>query len=142
MPIVQFYLVEGAYSDDQIGALLSESSIVYADIFYPELHPRPIERIRAFVHFIKPQHWATGSVLTSEGGKLAPYFTCLALAGRPKEQLHSLLKAVTDLIVRHLGCDAGAVRGQIINIDPDHWSIGGQTASSVRGAEIDKRASG
>lgn len=141
MPIVQFYLVEGAYEDAQIRSLLTESSTAYADIFYPELEPKPIERIRAFVTFIKPQYWATGGVLINEGGKAAPYFTCLALTGRPIEQLNTLLKTVTDLVVRHLRCDAAVVRGQVINIDPDHWSIGGQSASSVRSREIGERSS-
>lgn len=140
MPIVTFYLVDELYSDGMIAGLLSDASQFYAQTLYPDVSPPPIERVRAFVSSVKPQHWMTGGKLVSGGGLQAPYFTCLALAGRPKDQMEALLSGMTDVIVRHLNCERGAVRGQIIVIDPDHWAIGGQLASAVRSGEIAARA--
>ncbi len=140
MPIVHFHLVEGRHDDAAIGALLVEASHFYVDTLYPDDDPRPIGRCRAFASFAAPQHWATAGTLIAEGGGDAPYFTCLVLAGRAPEQLARLLEGFTDLVVRHLGCDRAAVRGQVIPIDPAHWSIGGRVASQVRSDEIARRA--
>ena len=135
MPIVNFFLVEGQQSDDSIGSLLVESSHFYCDTLYADVTPRPIERVRAFVTFVRPQHWATAGELVSNGAPGAPYFTCLALSGRPTEQLQNLMQGFTDLVERHLGCDRRSIRGQVILIDPAHWSIGGKPASDVRSNE-------
>lgn len=142
MPIVTFHLVEGQHSDAAIGQLLVEASQFYCDTLYAGVVPRPIERVRAFVIFVKPQHWATAGELVSAGGSGAPYFTCLALSGRPAAQLQDLLAGFTDLLERHLDCDRGAIRGQVISIDPQHWSIGGNPASAVRHTEATLRAGG
>lgn len=140
MPIVTFHLVEGEHADEAIGALLIEASHFYCDALYAELVPRPIERVRAFVSFVKPQHWATAGKLASEGAQGAPYFTCLALSGRPVEQLQDLMTGFTNLIEKHLGSDRGGIRGQVISIEPDHWSIGGNPASAARSDEASLRA--
>lgn len=142
MPIVQFHLIDCRHSDEAVGALLRDASAAYVDIFYPDMVPRPIERVRAFATFSAPQHWATAGVLGSEGGADAPYFTCLALQGRPQEQLDALLSAFTDLVAHHLGCAKMNIRGQIIEIDPNHWSIGGSTANVVRQGEASMRSRG
>lgn len=140
MPIVTFHLVEGQHSDAAIGQLLVEASHFYCDTLYAGVVPRPIERVRAFVNFVKPQHWATGGQLVSAGSGCAPYFTCLALAGRPAAQLQDLLAGFTDLLERHLDCDRSAIRGQLISIDPEHWCIGGKPASQIRAGEFAIRA--
>lgn len=142
MPIVQFHLVEGIYPDTAIEALLVDASHAYVQVLYPTINPPPIERVRAFVTFCGPQYWATAGKLISHGGKPAPYFTCLALSGRPQEQLDALMIAFTDLLERHCQCDRGLVRGQVISIEPQHWSIGGTPASAVRGNETQLRAEG
>lgn len=140
MPIVQFHLPRGAFADEAIGAMLVEASHFYARTLYPEAASPPIERVRAFVTLVEPQHWAAGGVLASGGGSAAPYFTCLVLAGRTAAQHHALLAGFTEAIARHLGCDPAAVRGQVIPVDPDNWGIGGTPASLARKAEIAARA--
>lgn len=142
MPIVQFYLADRVHDDAAIGALLRDVSHFYAETFYPGINPLPLDRVRAFVTFVAPTHWATAAVLIEDGGEPAPYFTCLALAGRPDEQLQRLLSGCTDLVERHLGCRRGAIRGQVISIDPAHWSIGGQSASVLRSGEAALRQAG
>lgn len=140
MPIVNFYLIKGRQTDDAIAALLAESSQYYCDTLYADVTPRPIERVRAFVTLVKPEHWSTGGQLASDNAPCAPYFTCLALSGRPVEQLQGLLAGFTDMIEKHLRCDRSAIRGQVIPIDPAHWSIGGKLASKVRSNEVSLRA--
>src|SRR3546814_5281752 len=108
----------------------------------PSVSPLPLDRVRAFVTLHRPQHWATAGVLAANGGADAPYFTCLALAGRPEEQLHNLLRGFTDLVEKYCGCERGRVRGQVISIEPQDWSIGGEPASAVRAGEAGRRARG
>jgi len=140
MPIVNFHLVADRYVDAAIGRLLTDATHFYVETLYPSVSPAPLDRVRAFVSLVQPQHWATSGVLVSDGGEPAPYFTCLALSGRPEEQLHRLMAGFTNLLVKHLGCAPGLVRGQVISIDPVHWSIGGKPASEVRINEVGLRA--
>lgn len=140
MPIVQFHLVADLYSDAAIAALLAEASLFYVETLYPTLDPLPIERVRAFVIPIPPQQFATGGRLVSIGGLPAPYFTCLALEGRPDAQLQALLAGFTDLVERHLRCDRATIRGTVVPVAPALWSIGGVPASEARGAEAALRA--
>jgi len=139
MPILEIHLIADRHSDADVAALLKDASVLYVEILYPDMNPRPIERARAFVTFHSGLHWATGGILGSDGGESAPYFTCLTLAGRPVDQLQQLLVGVTDLIVRHLGVQKAGVRGRIIPIDPALWCIGGTVASIVRKTEVDER---
>lgn len=141
MPVVQFHLVDGRHDDEAIATLLKEASIFYVDTLYPDQDPKPIERARAFATFSLPQHWATGGIPVAEGGLDAPYFTCLTLAGRPVEQLQTLLAGITALIERHLSCPAARIRGRAIPVDPDIWSIGGVPASAARQSEVAARKS-
>jgi phenylpyruvate tautomerase PptA (4-oxalocrotonate tautomerase family) len=142
MPIVQFHLVETAHDADAVAALLKAASHFYAATLDPELDPLPLERVRAFVSEVPPHLWATAGKLVSEGGLPAPYFTCLALAGRPTEQLSRLMTGMTALIAEHLGVERSLVRGMLIPIDPAHWFIGGQSASLARKSEVEARSRG
>lgn len=139
MPIVNFHLVEGRQSDADIKALLKAAGDMYLDVFYPELDPRPVGRLRAYATMIKPAHFATAGVFLDEGGDNAPYFTFLALAGRPVEQHEALIAGFTDLLVLHTGCEKSAVRGMAVPIEPELWGIGGRTAAQARKAEIAAR---
>ena len=140
MPIVNFHLVEGQQTDEDIRALLKDAGELYLDVFYPDQTPRPVGRLRAYVTMIKPEHWATAGVFMDEGGKNAPYFTFLALAGRPQEQHEAIISSFTDLLVKYTGCEKAMVRGMAIPIEPQFWGIGGVTAAQARKAEIDARA--
>lgn len=130
MPIVEVHLVEGAHTPAQHAALLDALSTRYAEVL-----DAPLPRIRAYLTLHRPEHWAAGG----EPGVSAPYFTAIVLTGRPAEQRHRLLASFTDVVVDVLGVDRAAVRGRIIQVDPDDWGIGGQPASAARRAEIAKR---
>lgn len=142
MPVAQLYLVTSAYSEQAIADLLTEASSFYASALYPEMAAPPIERVRIFATAVDPAHWATGGVSVKQGGTPAPYFTCIAMKGRPAEQLDAMMAGFTDLIVRHLGCDIAMIRGRLIEIEPEHWFISGVSASQARAAEIAARKAG
>ena len=142
MPVAQLFLVSSEYDPAAIAALLQEASAFYAAALYPEMEHAPVERVRLFVTDIAPQHWATGGVPVSQGGKAAPYFTCIAMKGRTAERINAMMAGFTDLIVRHLGCDPALVRGRLIEIEPEHWFISGTPASQTRAAEIAARQAG
>lgn len=95
-----------------------------------------------FITDVAPDQWATGGRQVSKGGLAAPYFTCIAMKGRPPERLNEMMSGFTNLIVKHLGCDRAAVRGRLIEIEPEHWFIAGQPASDMRAAEIAARQAG
>lgn len=135
MPIVRFQLVADQHSDEEIGALLTRSSELFAEVL-----SAPIDRIRAFADEVRPQAAAVGGVLVSEGAAEAPFFEFLLFEGRPVEHAHRLLEGFTDLIVECLGTDRSLVRGRCQFADPDHWAIAGVPASVVRKAEVEARA--
>lgn len=135
MPIAHFHLVDGVWSDEQVAILLERASQAYSTVL-----ESPIERVRTFVVRYRPSDVATGGVRVPDGGAPAPYFTALVLRGRPERQRHELLTALTDVVVEELGCARSLVRGQIIQIDPEDWGIGGRPATQARSAEISARA--
>ena len=142
MPVIQIHTVAAAHPPEAVGNLLREASTFYAVTLYPETDPPPLERVRAFVSDVAPEHWATSGVAVSDGGMPAPYFTCLALSGRPADQLKRLMSGMTDMICRHLCCERSLVRGQLIELDPAHWYIAGAPASEARAGEISARSKG
>ena len=135
MPILEYHLAEGRYSDAQIAQLLLASSQRYA-----ELLRSPIERVRVFAQFYRPEHVAVGGRLLSDGAPSAPYFHFLVLEGRPLDECHALLGAFTDLVVDILQAERKLVRGGCWPIPPPYWAIGGLPASQMRSAEIAARA--
>lgn len=142
MPVLQYHLVASAYDEQALGTLLKDASTFYAASLYPEMDRPPVERVRAIIADIAPGLCATGGVQVSEGGAPAPFFTCLSLKGRPAEQLHAMMSGLSELTARALGCDLKLVRGQLVEIEPEHWYIAGNPASQARAAEISARAGG
>lgn len=135
MPVVTYRLVQGLHTDEEIAALLTRSSALFAEVV-----GAPIDRIRAFVEETRPQATAVAGQLVSEGAAEAPFFEFLLFAGRPVEHAHRLLEGFTDLVVEILGSDRSLIRGRCQFADPDHWAIAGVPASVVRKAEVDARA--
>lgn len=142
MPVAQLYLVAANYQDETLAALLADASRFYAAALYPDMETPPIARVRMFINDIAPGQWATGGLQVSKGGMAAPYFTCIAMKGRPPERLAEMMRGFTDLIVKHLGCDRATVRGRLIEIEPEHWFIAGEPASQTRATEIAARQAG
>ena len=137
MPILRFHLVEEHYTDAQCEALLVQSSQFYADVLQS-----PIERIRVFIDLYRPGMAAVGGSLVSKCHTPAPYFEFLVLEGRPLEVRQRLQVGFTDLIERILFAPRGLIRGVCWSVPPDDWSIGGESASTVRAAEVKARSQG
>lgn len=135
MPILEYHLAEGRYTDAQIADLLKDSSQLYAETLQS-----PIERVRVFANVYNPKHVAVAGKLLSEGATPAPYFHFLVLEGRPIEQCHALLTGFTDLVVNILKADRSFVRGGCWPIPPQYWAIAGNPASVTRVQEIAARA--
>jgi phenylpyruvate tautomerase PptA (4-oxalocrotonate tautomerase family) len=135
MPILEYHLADGHYSDTQIGALLTASSQLYAETL-----GSPIDRVRVLATLHAPQHVAVGGRLLSEGGVAAPYFHFLVLEGRPIEQCQALIAGFTELLVQTLGVERQQIRGGCWPIPPQHWGIAGIPASATRASEIQARA--
>jgi len=135
MPILEFHLAAGHYSDKQVGELLVAASEGYARVLQCS-----IERVRVFAQFYEGRHVAVAGTLLSEGAKAAPYFHFLVLEGRPIEQCHELLTLFSTLCVEVLGADRELVRGGCWPIPPQYWAIAGAAASVTRAGEIAARA--
>lgn len=135
MPILNITLVEGQQEQAQIDALMLRCSE-----FYAELLGAPIERVRVFVNVLPIGQACIGGVLSSAGAPTAPFFSGLALEGRPIEDRHGILTGITDLLVEIIGCDRAWVRGMVHVVNPENWGIAGVPASVARKAEIDARA--
>ena len=135
MPILEYHLAEGRYTDAQVGELLLASSRLYAEVLRSS-----IDRVRVVAQCHRPEHVAVGGRLLSEGGVFAPYFHFLVLQGRPLDECQRLLTGFTDLVVDLLGADRTLVRGGCWPIPPRYWAIGGTPASVARTVEIAARA--
>ena len=136
MPILHFHLVEGQYEAEQHERLLVESSRLFAEVLRC-----PIDRVRVFIHLFRPELTAVGGVLVSDSAARAPYFSFIVLEGRSLEDRQRLMAGFTDIMVEALGVQRELVRGGIVPVHPDNWSIGGVPGSALRRDEIAARAS-
>lgn len=135
MPIAHLHVIEP--TPEQKRDLLLRASQAYAEVF-----ESPIERVRVFLHAYPADCAAVGGVSVGEGAPSAPFFSLLAMGGRPIEQQQRAVKAFTDLLEDVLGIDRSVIRGMVTEVNPDTWGIAGEPASEVRAAEIAARAEG
>ncbi|MCX2966332.1 tautomerase family protein [Gordonia sp. Z-3] len=134
MPVAHFHLPRNTFSADEERRLALAASETYARVL-----DSPIDRVRVFVVHYEPTAVAVGGRLVDEGAAVSPYFTAIVLAGRTVEQRQELASALTDVVVDVLGVERKQVRGQIVEVAPENWSIGGTPASALRAAEIAAR---
>lgn len=133
MPIAHFHVVDA--SADQQRRLIEGATRIYAEAF-----ESPVDRIRIFVQNYPANAVGVGGMLVSDGISQAPFFTALAMKGRPATQRHRVLREFTDLLGEIFAIDPETVRGQVLDIDPDNWGVGGVPASVKRAAELAARA--
>lgn len=134
MPILNIHLVRGQHSSEQIEELLTRCSQLFAQGLRC-----PIERVRVFATEYEPHHYCVGGKLAKDSAPCAPYFSFIVLQGRSLADRQNLLTGFTELIVQVLGVQKEHVRGGIVPVAPEDWSIGGQPASAVRTSEIEAR---
>ena len=136
MPIVEYRIPAGHYSEEAVATLLRKSCALFADVL-----ECPIDRVRAVAHEVSPVAMCVAGIMMSEGAVAAPYFTFFLLDGRPEELRHRLLAGFTDVIVECLGVERGLVRGAVTIVAPTNWAIAGVPASVARADEVAARAS-
>src|SRR3546814_16595415 len=105
MPVLEIHLIAGHHDDAAISALLSEASVLFVDILYSDMEPRPIGRARAFATMQAEARWATGGQPAIDGGTAAPYSPCLTLEGRPSDKHEPPLEGLPAIIVQPLKVD-------------------------------------
>lgn len=126
MPVAHLY---ATVPTGRRAELLARLGAVYAEVL-----DSPVERIR--VYLVEPQAATVGAVPGE-----APYFTAVVLAGRPASRRAALLTRFTDVLVEDLHVPRESVRGQIVEVAPENWGIGGTPASVLRAQEIARRTS-
>lgn len=134
MPVVNFHLIAGTYSDEQAAALLTGAAAFYADLLQA-----PVDRIRCFITQHAPAQMFAGGRLVDSADGHSPFFECFVLEGRTVEQRHALISGFTDLLQQELGVERSLIRGCCHRVGPDDWGIAGTPASVVRKAEIEAR---
>lgn len=135
MPIAHLHIIDP--TPQQKRDLLRRASEAYAEVF-----ESPLERVRVFIHAYPADCAAVGGVPVSDGAPAAPFFSLLAMGGRPIDQQQRAVKAFTDLLEDVLGIDRSLIRGMVTEANPDTWGIAGEPASAVRAAELAARGEG
>lgn len=134
MPVAHVHLVAGTYPTERLEEFQTGVTELYCEVL-----SSPVERVRVFVVDYPAAHVMVGGRRVLSRETAAPYFTMRVLAGRPPEQGRALLEGVTELLVDVLGYERPLIRGELVELDPAHWAIGGRVAADVRGAEIRAR---
>lgn len=60
-----------------------------------------------------------------------PLIQVSMLQGKSKEQKKNLMKALTQAVCDSIGSAPSSVRVILVEIDPDHWAVGGVPYSEV-----------
>ena len=141
MPVAHVHVLLG-HPRPALQQVIADISQAMADIL-----GAPKERLEVWVTEIDPELWgisgepASAVLERSPRGQVEmPFVQMALLAGRPKEQHHALIAAITAIIERVLGTEPGRVRIQIAEVAPDSWGIGGVPAAVARAEEIKARA--
>ena len=141
MPVAHVHVLQG-HPRPALQQVIADISQAMADIL-----GAPKERLEVWVTEIDPELWGiSGEPASAVLERLPrdqvemPFVQMALLAGRPKEQHHALIAAITAIIERVLGTAPGRVRIQISEVAPDSWGIGGVPAAVARAEEIKARA--
>lgn len=134
MPVAHVHLVADTYPAERFEEFQAGVTALYCEVL-----SSPAERVRVFVVEYPAAHVMVGGQQVTSSDAAAPYFTMRVLAGRPVQQGRALLKGVTDLLVNVLGYERSLIRGELVELNPEHWAIGGRIAAEARSAEIRAR---
>jgi len=134
MPVMQIHITRGCHAPSKVEELLVRCSHHFAQVL-----ECPVDRIRVYAIEHPPERCCVGGKLVSDGGTVAPYLSFVLMEGRPDATKHKLMAGFTDLIEEILKVPRGVIRGGIVPVAPEDWSIAGVPASEVRQAEIDAR---
>lgn len=106
----------------------------------------PLDRLEVWITEVDPDLWGISGEPASEllatqphAAVEMPFVQMALMVGRPLPQLHAIIAAVTDILVKVLGSDRERIRVHIADVDPEKWGIGGVPASVRRAAELEAR---
>lgn len=134
MPILNIHLVQDCFDDATVRKLLLRCSEAFAAGLRC-----PVDRVRVFATEHKPDFYCVGGKFVNDGAVAAPYFSFMILEDRSLEDRQSLLRNFTDIIVEILDVPRESVRGGVVPVSPENWSVAGVPASILRQSEIEER---
>lgn len=140
MPVATIHVLAG-HPREALKALLREVSLTYAEVL-----GSPIERNQVWIEEIDPALYNLGGEPADEvvarGERAAreiPLLRLVLLEGRPQRQVEDAIRELSAAVARALGGSPAQVRVEVRMVPPDHWGIGGVTASVKRRGEIEAR---
>ena len=141
MPVAHINLLKG-HSPEALRQIIVEVSDAMSRIL-----AAPKDRLIVWISEAEPALWGIGGIPASEALASGthqeleiPFVQMVLMEGRPKEQLHSLMEAITEIVSRCTGTSRDRIRIHIASAHPDNWSIGGVPASISRAKELAERA--
>lgn len=141
MPVANIHLIKG-HPREALRQIIVDVSDAMARIL-----AAPKERLIVWITEADPDLWGLGGIPAAEvlaadkrDGLEIPFVQMVLMEGRPKQQLHEVMAAITEIVGRATGIDSTRVRIHIALANPDTWSIGGVPASISRAAELAKRS--
>ncbi len=141
MPVAHINLLQG-HPRAVLRAVIAEVSEAMSNIL-----AAPKDRLEVWITEVDLELWGIAGVPAAEALKTTPrpqvempFVQMVLMEGRPKEQHHRIIAAITEILHRNLGTEKARIRVHIANAQPDSWGIGGTPASEARAAELAARA--
>jgi 4-oxalocrotonate tautomerase family enzyme len=141
MPVAQINVLKG-HPRAVLRQIIADVSAAMAEIL-----AAPKDRLLVWITEIDPELWGIAGAPAAEilattprAQVEMPFVQMVLMQGRPKQQHHQAITAITDILHRHLGTEKQRIRVHIAPADPDSWGIGGIPASIVRAQEVAARA--
>ncbi|WP_298284897.1 tautomerase family protein [Acidocella sp.] len=141
MPVAHINLLKG-HPRAVLRAVIAEISDAMAEIL-----AAPKDRLEVWITEVDPELWGIAGATAAEalasaprGQVEMPFVQMVLMEGRPKEQHHRIIAAITEILARNLGAEKSRIRVHIAPAQPDSWGIGGVPASVARAAELAARA--
>jgi 4-oxalocrotonate tautomerase family enzyme len=141
MPVAHINILQG-HPRAVLRAVIAEVSAAMSGIL-----GAPADRLEVWITEVDPELWGVAGVPAAEVLKTTPraqvempFVQMVLMEGRPKEQHHRIIAAITEILHQRLGTEKGRIRVHIAPAQPDSWGIGGTPAAVLRAAEIAARA--
>ncbi len=141
MPVAHINVLQG-HPRAVLRGVIAEVSEAMSEILIA-----PKDRLEVWITEIDPELWGIAGAPAAEvlkstprGQVEMPFVQMVLMEGRPKEQYHRIIAAITEILHRNLGTEKGRIRVHIASAQPDSWGIGGTPASIARAAELAARA--
>lgn len=141
MPVAHINILQG-HPRAVLRTVIAEVSDVMSTVL-----GAPKDRLEVWITEVDPELWGIAGKTAAEVLETTPRaqvempFVQMALMeGRPKEQHHAIIAAITEILYRNLGTEKSRIRVHIVPVQPDGWGIGGTPAAVLRAAEIAARA--